>query len=387
MIATGQRGTSNLATEIARATPQTLLRRIVRGKSLRTVVGLCLSIALLAFLLTTIDLSVARAALEQASFVVIGPAVALYFAGLWLRCLRWGLLIRDPHASGGMHQRRLFPALVIGFTINNVLPARLGEVARAYLVRRWCGISYGRTLASLVIERILDGLILAAMLLISLPFVGDAPLYLLVLGLTVGGGFCIGLILAMSVASRSSLLTAWLERRTRQLSPGTARRLKTAVANFAAALRLIRGWRTVLGLLGLSVMAWLAELSLYYVLMLGFPGLSRVASLPLAMVVGSAANFATLVPSSPGYIGTFDGVLVRVLTDLSGQAAAYSAAYAIVVHLTLFVPVTVLGLFFFWRAQLSLVDVTGSSIAQSVARGADGLQEDDTRWLTAVNAV
>ena len=82
------------------------------------------------------------------------------------------------------------------------------------------------------------------------------------------------------------------------------------------------------------------------------------ASYPLALLVGSAANFATLVPSSPGYVGTFDGVLIGVLRDVAGIAAGQAAAYDVVVHATLFLPVVVVGTLVLWRSHVTIDQIT-----------------------------
>src|SRR5207248_7126179 len=97
------------------------------------------------------------------------------------------------------------------------------------------------------------------------------------------------------------------------------------------------------------------ELGLFFVLLLslGLPG-----SYPLALLVGSASNFATLVPSSPGYVGTFDGVLINVLRDSAGIAAGQAAAYDVVVHTALFLPVVVVGTLVLWRSHMTFDQIT-----------------------------
>src|SRR5207248_5354990 len=100
------------------------------------------------------------AALAAADWRLILPAIVLYFVGVWLRSARWGLLLPE-HA---VKTSTLFRALVVGFTVNNLLPLRMGEVARCYLMSRWARIPYGTTVASLVVERVLDGLSLAILL-------------------------------------------------------------------------------------------------------------------------------------------------------------------------------------------------------------------------------
>jgi uncharacterized membrane protein YbhN (UPF0104 family) len=119
----------------------------------------------------------------------------------------------------------------------------------------------------------------------------------------------------------------------------------------------VRGAHRLGLILGLSIVAWCFELGLFYVLMLGFP---LPTSLPLAFLVGSAANFATLVPSSPGYVGTFDGALIKVLTDSAGVPvdSGLAGAYALVVHATLFLPVIILGTLVLWRSHMSFQQIT-----------------------------
>src|ERR1700716_2835845 len=104
------------------------------------------------------------AALAAADWRLLPVAIGLYFVGVWLRSARWGLLLPGHLVTTST----LFRALVVGFTVNNLLPLRMGEIARAYLLSRWCRISYGSTVASLLVERVLDGLSLALLLLVAL---------------------------------------------------------------------------------------------------------------------------------------------------------------------------------------------------------------------------
>lgn len=319
------------------------------GGRLRLLAGVATSVVLVALLLRVIDPGELASAVAALDMRLIPPAVALYFVGVWVRAVRWSLML--PPAAAPIES--LFRALVVGFTVNNLLPARLGEFARAYLLARWHGVAYGTTLASLVVERILDGLALAALLLASLAFV-PAPTYLLTLGLLVGGAFCGGAGLVMLAAWRPDGVTL-IGRLVARLCPA---RLATIVerlaAGFADGLGLFRGWGLLTRLAVLSLLGWGCELALFYVLMLGF---GVPASIPLAILGGAAANFATLVPSSPGYVGTFDAVLVKVLVDVAGVSMEQGMAYALVVHATLFVPVVALGAAIMWRANVSFGQV------------------------------
>src|SRR5439155_15385922 len=134
---------------------------------------------------------------------LIVPAIGCYFAGGWLRSARWGLLLPEHSVKTST----LFRALVVGFTVNNLLPLRMGEVARAYLLARWCRISYGATIASLVVERVLDGLSLAILLLVALRLLPGAPGYLLAVGVLAAAGFLGGALVLALAAWRASAVT------------------------------------------------------------------------------------------------------------------------------------------------------------------------------------
>jgi uncharacterized protein (TIRG00374 family) len=290
------------------------------------------------------------AALAAADWRLFPPAIALYFVGVWLRSARWGLLLPE-HA---VKTTTLFRALVVGFTVNNLLPLRVGEVARAYLLSRWCRIPYGATIASLVVERVLDGLSLAVLLLVALTLV-PAPGYLRWAGGVAALGFLSGAALLALGAWRTSAITA-IARFVAGLLPmrfGTM--VERLAASFARSLALVHDPARLVRLLGLSLFAWCFELGLFFVLLVAFglPG-----SYPLALLVGSAANFATLIPSSPGYAGTFDAALITVLQDVVNVAAFRATAYDFAVHMTLLVPVTVVGTLVLWRAHVTFGQIT-----------------------------
>jgi glycosyltransferase 2 family protein len=290
------------------------------------------------------------AALGAADWRLIVPAIALYFVGVWLRSARWGLLLPE-HV---VRTSTLFRALVVGFTVNNLLPLRMGEIARAYLLARWCRISYGSTIASLVVERVLDGLSLAILLLVALTVV-PAPGYLLAVGVLAAGGFLTGAALLALAAWRANTLVALTHFVARFLPSRFGSMVMRLGESFARSLALVHDPVRLVRLLALSLLAWCFELGLFFVLLLA---LGIKASYPLALLVGSAANFATLIPSSPGYVGTFDGVLIGVLRDVSGIAAGQAAAYDVVVHAALFLPVVVVGTLVLWRSHVSLGQIT-----------------------------
>lgn len=322
----------------------------MRGHT-QTLVGFGLSALILALLARTVDPAAIGSALATADYRLIPLAVGLYFSGVFVRSARWHLLL--PPGSGSTWL--LFRALVVGFTVNNLLPGRLGEFARAYLLSVWRGVPYGVTLASVVVERILDGLALAFILLLALALVPDAPGYLLVAGLGAFGGFSVGALLVALAAWRSDVLIRLADAVARRLPPRLARITRSVARSFASGLGIVRGLPLLLRLAALSLLGWLFELTMFWVVMQALP---MPSSWGHALLSGAAANFATLAPSSPGYVGTFDGVLSQVLVDSMDVSRDLATAYAIVVHATLYFPVILVGMAVLWRANIGFAQVT-----------------------------
>lgn len=322
------------------------------GKTVRLVLPFAVSAVLLYLVVHSLQDQADHigAALRSADWRFLVPAVALYFVGVWIRSARWGVLL--PEHS--LRVSTLFRALIVGFTVNNLLPLRLGEVARAYLLARWAAIPYGTTVASLVVERVLDGLSLAILLLVAL-LVVPAPGYLLVVGALAGAGFLVGAGVLALAAWRASALTGIAALVARLLPHRVGAVLVRLTENFAQSLALVHDPKRLASLLGLSLLAWCSELGLFFMLLISF-GFSN--QYPVALLVGSAANFATLVPSSPGYVGTFDSVLIRVLQDVTGVTTGQAAAYDVIVHVLLFVPVVLVGVVVLSRSHVSFGQIT-----------------------------
>jgi glycosyltransferase 2 family protein len=291
-------------------------------------------------------------AIAGADWWLIAPAIGLYFVAVWVRSARWGVLLPEHSVRISV----LFRALILGFTVNNLLPLRVGDPARAYLLARWCSIPYGTTIASLIVERVLDGLSLAFLLLVALTLVPSAPTYLLAGGVFAAALFsCAATLLALA-AWRASAITAVAGFVANLLPARYGKIIEQLAINFSRSLALVHSPARLVRLIGLSLAAWCIELGVFLVLLIAF----RVSeSYPLALLVGSAANFATIVPSSPGYAGTFDLALSTVLQSVAGVDSVKATAYDLVVHYAvLYIPVVVLGTLVLWRSHMTFTQIT-----------------------------
>jgi len=322
---------------------------LIGTRLLRPILGVVLSIVCLALLARTVSPGDVVARLREAAPAVLVPAIALYFVGTLVRSIRWQALLARRHLGLGL----LFRTLVIGLMVNDLLPARVGELARALLLARNGSVPVGTSLASILVERVLDGLALTALLGASIVMVG-ADSWLVQLAGAAGVVF----VGALAVVICAAALPELARRAARALFRPLPSRWEVRLAGFTDAvvdgLRPMARPATAVQVLALSLLAWAIEGSMYFVILAGFqiPG-----GLAAAFMGAAVANLATLVPAAPGYIGTFDLALQAVLTGVFAAPAAAAAGATLVVHLALVIPVVVVGLFFLWRENLTLADL------------------------------
>ncbi len=317
---------------------------------------------LLGFLLTLIfsglalyklDLREVGSAILEANYLFVAPALLATFFGYLLRTARWRvILMPSKEVSAG----RLFPLLIIGFAVNNLLPARIGEFVRAYLLGEKEGISKSLSFATVVVERILDGLTLIfslflVSLLFALPGWGRKMGFLSALFF---GGALVFLFLLLYGREQTSRAVGWL------VNPlGLAARAIQVADSFVGGVEALRRRRLIPSLVLLSTLVWSCEAMAYLFLTLAFPislfPLTRVVAALFVMVV---ANLGVLIPSSPGYIGTFHFFAMSALT-VFGAARETALSYAVVSHAMQYLLVTGLGLLFIWRENLSLLMISG----------------------------
>src|SRR5947207_13273276 len=124
-------------------------------------IGIVLSGILVGTLLRAVDISAVASAVTQVDARLIVCGIGLHLLAMWVRSTLWRRLLAVPASTS-----TLFRISVVGFAVSYIMPLRVGEFARAYLLARWRGIPYGTTLASLFAERVLDGLAVAAILLV-----------------------------------------------------------------------------------------------------------------------------------------------------------------------------------------------------------------------------
>ncbi len=327
--------------------------------------GLAVSVLLLVVLLYQVDVGEVRDALVRADYAYLAPAILLYFVGVYFRSVRWRYLLTPLSL---LPVGRLYPVVVIGYMANNLLPARLGEVVRAYyLARRQPEVSGSSALATIAVERVYDGLTLLAWAAIAGPLLvllGEfdsssqtSRTTWIVVAAVVASLFAgaLAVLTCLAAVPRSlefvdrllGLVPARLRPKARQLVHG-----------FVDGLKVLTSPRKHLGLFLLSLPVWACEAGVYYVIARSFgidDHFSSAGALVLViMLLTATSNMATALPSSIGGIGPFEVVSQQTLIAV-GVGGSLAGAYAGFLHLVaLWIPVNAVGLVLLWKQNLSL---------------------------------
>jgi uncharacterized membrane protein YbhN (UPF0104 family) len=309
---------------------------VIWRSRLAVLVGLAMGAGFLALAVSRLDLAGVALALREARLWPWLPlAMASYLAGHFVRGRRLrGLVSREASLT----TLAATNVVVVGYAVNNLLPARLGELARAWMLTERSGLSLVQSLTVTVLERVLDGVVLVLLLTVTLLFAGGThPAGTFALAAAMFG--IAGTIVLLAVFAPGPLLTM-ASRMSQRLAPrwhDAALRNASAVVNGVAYLRSPGG---ALRATALGVIVWLFEAGMFLCLLPAFGIPARPWTALLAM---TTTNLGILLPSTPGYIGPFHYFCMQAVTS-TGVAPDVAFGYAVLVHLTFYVPITLWGL-------------------------------------------
>jgi glycosyltransferase 2 family protein len=313
----------------------------------RVILGLLISALFLYWALRGLKLNEFQEQLQQANYWWLLPGIIVYFIGVWARTWRWHYMLRPLKV---IPLRRLFPVVCIGYAGNNIYPARAGEVLRAYVLRRQDGISVSANLATVVVERIFDGLVMLAFVVFALPFTAIGSTYRdLVLAFSLL--FLGALLLFLVMAARPASVQAFSAPLVRILVPSRFHdTVMMWLSTFLEGLISLRSGSSVLMIFGTSILVWLLETLKYWFVMHAFP---FDVSFVVLMLMNGIVNLATTLPAAPGHIGTFDTPGILVLQAFNVPQAV-ATGYTLILHAALWLPITALGLFYLARSQVNV---------------------------------
>ena len=311
--------------------------------------GVLISVVFIWLALRGLKLEEFWGVVQQANYWWLLPGIAVYFVGVWVRAWRWHYLL-GPIKK--IPTSVMFPITTIGYMGNNIYPARAGEVLRAVILKRKEGVSVSASLATVIVERIFDGVVMLAFVFVNLPelakltgssgFVGNIQ-QVAVIGTAAFLGALAVFLLAAMFPQVTAKIGLWMVER---FTPKNMHQKIVGVMNkFLDGLASLRSPFNVLMVFFTSVIIWLLETGKYWFVMRAF---DFTVSFFALMLMNGIVNLATTIPSAPGYIGTFDAPGIAVLTAY-GVDQATAAGYTLTLHVALWLPITLLGAYYLAR--------------------------------------
>ncbi len=343
-------------------------------KSWRFWVGLLISAVCLYFAFQGIRLDQVADALREINPIWLVPAFLAFAISYAGRVFRWQLLF----APQRVRIWNVFHSLNIGYFLSNILPARLGDIIRAYLIGELEGVSKARALSTVVVERLSDGLNVVLLLAITAPFVNTIPSEATPAAMGVGLAGVAGIAILLMLTFQKERGMALLRRLTAPIPFLRNEKLWGALEALIDGFAVLRSPRALLGVESWSLEAWILGGMMFWFVMLAM-GLNL--PIPAAFLVMTITSLAVVIPSSPGYIGVFEAATTVVLVTAFGVDQTHALSYALVMHAFNYLWLIVLGVYSIWHEGLSYASLT--SLQASAPDEASTPERDPS--LPAVN--
>ena len=322
---------------------------------LKLLTGLAITAFFLYLSFRNVEVSQLLNGMARFRLMYLLPVLFLFFLSFWLRAIRWRYIVK--HATD-IRTYDSFEIIIIGFMVNNVLPVRIGEFARAYLLGKRQNISKSLSLATVALERLWDGYTLVLFLALGLLFVDNVQNWLIRLAFAAAALYTVVLVLMLLLNRFTERFTHFVGRGTLIFGERISNKIKELLFSFSQGLDLLRSKQdlAIVGLL--SILVWL-------VFAVSIFGMIKGANLHLPFI----ATFSFLgilalgitIPSSPGYVGTIQYFSIIAL-GLWGIEKTTALGFSIIYHAITYFPVTVLGLWYLAKENLSVARLKGNTL-------------------------
>lgn len=323
----------------------------------RAWVGVAVSAAALWYTLRGVDFHEVGRLLASSNwglFLASGVVATLVFP---LRALRWRVIL-EPVAD--VPVAPLWRSIAIGMMVNNVVPARAGEVARAFAVTREDRrVPFPTAVASLAVDRVIDAVVVIVLLVLAV-MVSDIPPDTTINGWTitrttrvVGGVAAVALVGLFALAFFPSLVTRIFDGVIGRVAPVVHKKLSPFVGSLLGGFAALRSPTRFARIVGWAVVMWLVNAFAFY---LGFLAVGIDAPFAAAVFVGSLIAVGVAAPSTPGFFGIFE-FFGREGLALFGVPADQAISWGFGFHIISFIPITVIGLYYFSRLGMQFGDL------------------------------
>ena len=323
--------------------------------ALKLGIGLAISAFFLYLAFREVDLDKMGRAFKTAHYPLLLMAILLLFVSHWMRAWRHRYFLAPikPISTGS-----LFSALMIGYMANTVLPAHLGELLRAYLIGKREHIPKASALATIAIERIVD--VLCLLILMGITFlVYPFPREVRLSGYLTFAFVAVLVAFLLILKKRPERTLSAVETVSNPLSKRVSNKLMELLRSFRDGLVPLKHKYHYVIVAILSVLVWACYAGIFFI---GFYAFDFVETYSLpwsaSLVVLVITTISIVVPSSPGYVGTYHW-LCMVALGLFGISQSPALSFAIVVHAISMFPVALVGIILAWKEGISISKVEG----------------------------
>ncbi len=337
------------------------------------LLGLAITLFFLVLIILNIKFEEVAIAFGQANYLYLIPAITITMLAYLVRARRWQIILRPTKTiSFGSS----YSVMMIGFTANNLLPARIGEFVRAYMLGSREKISKSLSLATIVLERVLDGLTLIAFMGIALIFFPTPHQtgWTQFIELFSTAVFVSATLFLVFLILREKLALRIISFCMRPLPDRLEQKAHRLLTSFVLGLHVLKRGKSVLGLVATSALTWAMEGCSYYLMLRAFnldTKMDAVQLIGAGLLLLVFVNLGTMVPSAPGYFGVYQAAATVALGAYNvSNSTAFSLA--LLTNTFQYVTVTAIGLFFLSRSHISFAALRANK------QSGDAEQEEDT---------
>ncbi|MGD8522665.1 MAG: lysylphosphatidylglycerol synthase transmembrane domain-containing protein [Desulfobacterales bacterium] len=307
---------------------------------LHLIIGILVGAVFVYLAFRSVDIGQMLGALADANYWYVLLAVLVNMFSHYLRALRWQYFLAPVKI---VNSGTLFSALIIGYAANTFVPAHLGEFLRAFVLGKKQSISASSSFASIVIERIVDVFSLI-LLMVLVVFIHPFPRWVVQSGYIMLAAAVVAFILLIGFKRFEAKSTLMIQFLLKPLPEKIGHKLGSMIFNFLTGVMPLKSSWHYFHVIVLSVAIWFCYALCYYFCMSAFE-FSTVYQLPwyASLVVLVITTISIVVPSSPGYVGTYH-FLCQVSLVMFGVSETEALSFATIAHAVILLPVTFTGL-------------------------------------------
>ncbi|HEX2718818.1 MAG TPA: lysylphosphatidylglycerol synthase transmembrane domain-containing protein [Gemmatimonadaceae bacterium] len=321
----------------------------------RGAIGIALSVALLVYALSDVDFGEVAATLRASNLPMLVLAALLATLTFPLRARRWRVIL-DP-VEPNLPFGQLWRSTAIGMMVGNVVPARAGELARAYaLSRENPRVGFAAAFASIAVDRVFDAVVVLLLLFVAMfdpIFPRGTPVGGQPISNWAGGGIiAVAALLAAlyAIVFFPTRVLTLFELLVRRIAPKLEARGRDAIVAFSSGLGVLRAPKRFASVFLWTLAHWLLNALAFWV---GFRAVGISVPFSASLFIQGIIAIGVALPSAPGFFGVFE-VAAKAGLAVYGVGPDRAVAWAIGYHILSFIPITVIGAAYFARLGMRM---------------------------------